>query len=315
MKEDVIRILKETGAIAITCGKAEPVEDKAWRQYMEWLEKGHHAGMTYLENHLPLRRDPRLLLEGAETIITLAYPFKPERYRPEEEAMIACYAFGDDYHDILRNYLKKAVGQLSDKYGGSYRICIDSAPIMERYWAVRTGLGTIGENGSVIVSGGGNMVFLAEILTTLQLHDFNWTNHKPSRSALSECNRCGACRKVCPAGAILKDGTVDSRRCLSYLTIEHKGDWPTTDALKAMTTKAGRNIIFGCDLCLRACHLNHSIPPTSIIGLKTRHEIFSLSKSEIEGMTQEEFSHRFSHSPIKRAKLAGLKRNIINTRH
>ena len=310
MKEEVIGILKETGAIAIAFGKADKVDDAVWHQYISWLKEGRHAGMSYLENHLPLRRDPRLLLEGAQTIITLAYPFKPTRFRDESKGMIACYAYGDDYHDILRNRLREAVKRLETLYGGQYRICIDSAPIMERYWAVRTGLGTLGENGSVIVPGGGSMVFLAEILTTFPLPDCNRVNLNYPHSEILKCTRCGACRKVCPAGAILEDGTVDSRLCLSYLTIEHKGDWMSTAALKAMDTKAGRNIIFGCDLCLRACHLNNGVNPTAISEFKARPEIFELTREKIREMTQEEFSTIFRGSPIKRAKLAGLKRNI-----
>ena len=302
-------ILIRSGAVAGGALRAEYVEDRAWESYLDWINNGCQAGMGYMENHLPIRRDPRLLLEGAETIISLAFPFKPLRFRDSEKGMIACYAYGSDYHDVIRARLNKAVGEMKECFGGEYRICIDSAPIMERYWAAQ--IFERGDNGSVIVPGYGNMVFLAEILTTLPLERYGpLFLVNASENGMSSCNHCGRCRKACPAGAILADGRVDSRRCLSYLTIEHRGEWTSPEAIEATQTEAGKNLIFGCDLCLRCCPLNRNTPPSDIEEFDPREEVMNLTKEDVKQMKQEDFSRIFKGSPIKRCKLNGLKRNI-----
>ncbi len=310
---EIENILRETGAVAIGYAKAKSVEDKAWNSYLGWIAEGHHAGMAYLENHSAIRRDPRLLLEGAESIISLAFSFKPPLFREEEKGMIACYAYGDDYHDAIRTRIQTAVKKLEKLYGGNYRICIDSAPIMERYWAVKAGIGTIGRNGSVIIPGHGNMCFLAEIVTTLSFDERTETpkeGRPEPEFCYQTCLSCGACVKECPAGAILPDTTIDSNRCLSYLTIEHRGEWTDPEQMEAMETNAAKNIIFGCDLCLRKCPLNHLTPISAITEFLPRKEIMELTKKDVERMEQTDFSRIFKGSPIKRCKLAGIKRNI-----
>lgn len=221
--------------------------------------------------------------------------------------MIACYAYGDDYHDVLRKRLQEATRKITALFGGNCRICIDSAPVMERYWAVKSGIGERGHNGMVIVPSTGNMTFLAEIITTLELTPgILFRQEVPD----TECNGCDSCLRRCPTNALRPDGTVDSRLCLSYLTIEHRGPWETPEALQAMATPDGKNTIFGCDLCLRSCHLNANTPASGLPELMPREDVMKLTREEAAEMTQEEFSRVFKGSPIKRCKLVGLKRNI-----
>ena len=308
MIREISAILKQRGAVAVGFAKAAPVEECVWNSFLNWLNWRGHAGMSYMENHSAIRRDPRLLLDGAKNIISLAFPFKPAQFREQDKGMIACYAYGLDYHDVIRKRLDRAVEEMRESFGGEYRICVDSAPIMERYWAVKAGIGEIGANGAVIVPGHGNMVFLAEIVTTL---DVGHTGN-PAKLDIDaqRCLNCGRCISECPANALHPDGTVESSRCLSYLTIEHRGDWMEHEAIEAMNTDAGKNLIFGCDLCLRNCLLNHSIPSTTIQEFRPSKEVMELTKEKVRRMEKEDFSRIFKGSPIKRCKLNGLKRNI-----
>jgi len=301
--EDRIRkIFMKSGAVSVGFASACEVEAGYARSFSEWLESGCNAGMAYMANHAALRKDPHLLLEGTSTVISLAFPFAPDKFRDNGLGMIACYAYGLDYHDIIRLRLSEAVKEAAEEFGGEYRICIDSAPVAERYWAVKAGVGFRGDNGSVIVPGHGGMVFLAEVLTTLKL--------TPDTPLKQECLHCGACTRACPGKALKSDGTVDSRRCISYLTIEHRGEWTEPEAIETMSTPAGENAIFGCDICLRACPLNKNIPATSIPEFRPLSGLMELSRAELSGLSPESFSRLFKDSPIKRAKLAGILRNI-----
>ena len=305
---EINSILEQSGAVAVGFAKAAPVEESAWKDFLDWIGKRGHAGMGYMENHSAIRRDPRLLLESAKSIISLAFPFKPPQFREKDKEMIACYAYGLDYHDVIRKRLNRAVEEMRESFGGEYRICVDSAPIMERYWAVKAGIGKIGANGAVIVPGHGNMVFLAEIVTTLDIDCSG--NPLKLDNDYRHCLHCGECIGECPASALLTDGTVESSRCLSYLTIEHRGEWTEPEAIETMNTDAGKNLIFGCDLCLRNCPLNYDTPSTAIHEFLPSREVMELSKEKIAELKQEDFSRIFKGSPIKRCKLSGLKRNI-----
>lgn len=311
----------DIGFIAIGAAKAEPIDEKAWNAFVRWLEDGNNAGMGYMANHQAIRRDPRLLLEGARTVISLAFSFAPPIFRNPSLPMIACYAYGDDYHEVLRRRLRQMVEKWERCHGGSYRICIDSAPIAERYWAVKCGIGTIGENGSVIVPGYGSMVFLAEVITTLPLEKINsilsednpFIKSRPDSSVYTEkktCNNCGSCIKACPGKAISQDGTIDAKRCLSYLTIEHRGVFTEASSIEALATPAGENTLFGCDLCLRSCPLNRNLSASNIEEFRPREEIMRLTAADIAEMSGENFSRIFKNSPLKRSKLHGLKRNL-----
>ena len=226
-KEDIRRIVLDAGACRVGFAAAGPVGDSTRRRYDSWIAGGRHAGMAYLGRYGDVRSDPRLLLDGAATVRSCAFDYRPSRRHP----LFADYSLGEDYHDVLRSRLTAAAEVICSRYGGLTRICVDTAPIRERYWAARAGVGVIGLNGLIIVDGIGSKVFLAEIL---------WTGEVgPDLSRLADiCMNCGACVRACPGRALGGDMTLDARSCNSYLTIEHRGDLPlaSTDASTAATS-------------------------------------------------------------------------------
>ena len=251
-------LLELSGACAFGTAPAAEVPEEEWRLFEAWLEAGMHAGMTYMERHKELRRDPRLLLEGAKTVISTAFNYR----QPNPYPAIATYALGEDYHIVIRKRLKSVVRCLKEEFGGEYRICVDSAPITERYWAQKCGVGSRSPvSGTIMVPTVGSMVFLAEILTTLDIPHFNSTpyNKYESESAVSEKNGSAGVSPKCPAGALLHGGTVDARRCVNYLTIEHQGEF-TPEQLKLLDTPGVKGKVFGCDVCQLACPSNSSAP-------------------------------------------------------
>lgn len=302
--EEIFEILRDCGACAVGTAVAGPVERHVAEGFDTWLASGHNAGMSYMSNWRDIRMDPRLLLEGARSVICTAFAY------PSSSGPIASYALGEDYHTVLRKVLEGAVERMRTRYGGEYRICVDSAPILERYWAEKCGIGYRGCNGLIIVPGIGSRVFLAEIVTTLPLP----ATPPLENSCDSDCLRC---QRGCPAGALQGDGTVDARRCLSYLTIEHRGEWDDTGAA-AMATPAGRATLYGCDICQRVCPRNSDAEASGLSAerirpeFEPRSEVTALTAQMVAEMTQEEFSWIFRGSPIKRAKLAGLRRNAMN---
>lgn len=302
-REWLRREILSSGAVAVGFAIAGAVDDEVMGQYREWIESGNHAGMEYLNRHIVLKSNPAFVLPEASTVISVAFSYAPKEFRDGSLPAIACYAYGDDYHDVIKKRLIPVVSHSKERLGGEWRICIDSAPLAERYWALKSGIGIRGYNGSVIVDGAGGYAFLAEIVTTVAI--------SPDGPSKDECKKCGACQKACPQKALNIDGRVDSRRCLNYLTIEHRGEWQE-DLADNMQTAAARNTLYGCDRCLRVCPYNREIIPTAIHEFEPRTRIMSLSAEEVFTLTQEEFSNLFKGSPIKRAKLAGLQRNAIN---
>lgn len=286
------------------------------KSYDAWIADGNAAGMNYLANHRNIRMAPELLLEDSKSIISLAFPYSPAEWREKSLPAIASYAYGMDYHEVIRNRLKTAVERLGELYGGDYRICVDSAPLFERLQAELSGVGRRSANGLIAVAGFGTRVFLAEILSTAQIPVIrNRRKIERNSSAPEFCINCGKCIEACPAGALKPDSNVDSRLCLSYLTIEHRGEWDEIGE-RAMSTRAGRTTLFGCDICQSVCPmnapLNPSIPPTWIEEFKPRASIMSLTARQAKEMTQTDFSLLFKNSPIKRSKLNGFLRNAAN---
>lgn len=303
-KEKILEILLSAGAVAAGIAKAEPV-DSGWAdRFDNWIEKGLNAGMDYMRNHAGIRRDPRLLLDGAKSVISVAFSYNHSRQRSGSLPSVAMYAYGDDYHDVLRRVLSEAVDTFKNLFGGNFRICIDSAPVMERYWAMKAGIGFLGMNDNIIVPGAGGRVFLAEIITDLEIPVDNPTLHL--------CENCGKCRRACPTGALREDGMIDCRKCLSYLTIEHRGEWSDHEAMEAVSTEAGRTTLYGCDRCVSVCPHNNGVSTDVISPLRPKDYIYSLDSDDILSMAQEDFSRQFKGSAIKRAKLTGLLRNARN---
>lgn len=243
MLADIRREVFAVGAYACGVVRAMPVTAEAVARYDEWLADGNAGNMDYLGRYGEVRRDPRLLLdgEGARTLIVTLFAYQDNVHPAEGVPYIAHYALGQDYHDVLRRRLKTVIGQLRPRFGGKWRVCVDSAPLMERYWAARAGLGVIGDNGCLIVPGVGANFFIATIVTTAQM-----PTDDPVEGT-SHCLGCGRCVRACPTGALRGDGSVDARRCISYLTIESHDDIPAN-------IPTG-NTLYGCDVCRRACPL------------------------------------------------------------
>lgn len=305
LREEIKSALREAGAVAVGVARAEEVEERAVESYAAWLGSGGAAGMAYMHNHLEIRRDPRLLLEGARSVVCMAFSYRTGRVRDPELPRISAYALLPDYHDwIKRNIRMSGVGVLLGEEGRDWRICVDSAPMMERYWAVKAGVGILGENGAVIVPGVGSEVFLAEIVTTLDL--------EADEPLGGDCGKCGRCRAACPTGALQENGTLDCGICLSYLTIEHRGDWTEERQKAAMGTAAGRSTLFGCDRCIAACPHNKK-PGTVARNLPAVSEgVIGLTAGDIIHSEAAALSARLKGSCLKRAKREGLLRNALN---
>lgn len=297
---DIALIMRLTGADAAGVAVVAPVDDDAVRRYDSWIAAGNHAAMDYMERYGDVRRDPRLLLPGARSVIMLAYSYFTPGQQPASAPQIALYARGSDYHNILRRRLSAAVRELKMRFGGDYRICIDSAPLRERYWAVKAGLGFIGRNSQLIVPGIGSYCFLAAIVTTLRLP-------QSPEADRSGCDGCGRCEKACPGRAIIPGRcAIDARRCLSYLTIEAGR---TEDATRPWPEGVRRgNRLLGCDVCQAVCPHNSHPRETSIAQFLPREAVMNLTVRQLQEMDQETFDTLFAGSPVRRAPLAHLKR-------
>lgn len=257
---------------------------------MAWIADGHHGSMGYMARNMDIRFDPRLLLDGAQSIISMAFPYRQaDGYH---HPLIADYALGRDYHAVIRERLAPVQELLHDEYGAESRICVDSAPILERYWAQRSGVGFIGENHQLIVPGAGSEVFLAELITTLRLESDEATARK--------CAGCGRCVASCPASA-LSEG-FDARKCRSYLSIEHRGELPEG-------TRLGSCVI-GCDICQRCCPENEGVEAAGISDFAVRPEIASLTAKELAEMTSGAWKRLTSGSAMARLSVGQLRRNM-----
>lgn len=309
MKEEIRKNLLSAGVAAVGFSRAGKVEDEVTLKYDEWIAEGFHGEMEYLRRHAPLKRTTNNVLPGAKTVISLAFSYFPDEWRDETLPYVSAYAYSEDYHIVLRERLRPIVEGFKLKYGGIWRICIDSAPISERYWALRSGIGRRGLNGAVIVDGCGAFAFLVEILTTLELD--------PDTSSEEKCMGCRKCIDVCPSGALCGDGTMDARRCINYLTIEKKGDF--SDEEKNLL-REGNGYLFGCDKCLRICPHNSLSTHNSEIKksqlFKMSESIRKANLSEFLQMDGDSFKSKFNRSPLQYAGYPILRRNsetLINS--
>lgn len=302
LKQRLVAAAMEAGAQKAGFAHAVEVDADNLGYYQRWLAAGNHGCMGYLENHQSIRRDPRKLLENAEahTVMVCAFPYYHPDAQSPDAARIAMYAHGSDYHEVLRQRLQP-IKQLLESEGYSARICVDSAPLMERYWAVRAGVGFIGRNRMLIVPHMGSYFFLAEIITDAPV--------EPDEPCTLSCGDCGRCTQACPGGALRCTGGFDSRLCLSYLTIEHRGDLPATLSASRPLCEALGNRIYGCDECQRVCPHNANPPETAITEFRIRPALRTITREQILAMTPTDFSAIFAHSAVKRTKLAGLQRN------
>lgn len=270
-----------------------PVDAVAAAQFRRWLADGRHGEMSYLEKYPDLRLDPRTLLDGARTLIVVGFPYYTDEHI---NLPISLYARGRDYHEVVRERLT----DVASKLPGESRVCVDTAPLRERYWASRAGLGFIGRNNQLIIPGLGSYFFLGFILNT-ELYDDAPPANGPAASACGECRRCV---DACPGQCLSADASgLDARRCLSYLTIEFRGE-----------IDSPLPTLYGCDVCQRVCPHNAAARPTPIADFHPNEEFAALTPADIATMTPERFSTLFRHSAIKRTKLPGLQRNLAALR-
>lgn len=274
-------------------------------RYRQWIENGYAGKMGYLERHLPLKVDVRQLLAEAKSVISLAmnyYTLDPPKALAEDPArgQISRYAWGDDYHDVIRQRLSELVDFIKKTAETELktRVCVDTAPIIEREYAQKAGIGWIAKNTNLIHWRSGSWYFLAEVLINIDLE----SDTAPLRGS---CGTCTRCIEACPTDAIIEPNLLDSRLCISYLTIELKESIP-----KALRPKIG-NLIFGCDICQEVCPWNSKAVPTDEPAFQPRNGNLTPKLLSLIGMTQQEFSRRFKGSPIKRTKRRGFLRNVL----
>ena len=288
---------KALGFLSCGISKADFLEEEAPR-LEQWLSQNYHGEMAYMANHFDKRLDPRVLVPGAKSVVSLLLNYHSKEKQTDVEApKIASYAFGDDYHKVIKDKLKQLMSFIHQEIGEVQgRVFVDSAPVMDKAWAAKSGLGWIGKNTNLISKKAGSFFFIAELILDLELeHDLPATDH---------CGSCTACIDACPTDALLAPYQIDGSKCISYVTIELKNEIPTDFHGKM------DNWAFGCDVCQTVCPWNRFATPHSEPAFNPPDELLSLSKNEWEEMTQEVFSVIFKNSAIKRTKYEGLKRNI-----
>ena len=282
------------------CGiaKAELLNEDA-RRLEQWLNKGLHGSMQYMENYFDLRIDPSKLVPGAKSVITLMMNYFPETKQKNNVPKIAKYAYGNDYHEVIRTKLKELIIKLKKEVGDiNGRGFVDSAPVLERAWAQKSGLGWVGKNGNLINKKSGSFFFIATLIVDIEL--------KYDNSFIKDyCGTCTRCIDSCPTDAILPDKVVDGSKCISYFTIELK-DALIPDEMKGKFD----NWMFGCDTCQDVCPWNRFSKPTKEINFKPLPAILNFSSNDWEELTEESFKIIFKNSPLKRSKFNGVKRNL-----
>ena len=282
------------------CGiaKAEQLTEDA-RKLEQWLNKGMHGKMQYMENHFDLRTDPTKLVPGALSVITLLKNYYPTEQQKPNTPLIAKYAWGKDYHEVIRTTLKTFLASLRQKIGNiNGRGFVDSAPVLERAWAVKSGLGWVGKNGNLIHKNAGSFFFIATLIV-----DFPLVYDDPL--VKDYCGTCTKCITACPTEAILPNKQIDGSKCISYYTIELK-DAMLNEGMKDQF----QNWLFGCDICQDICPWNRFSQPHQEPAFEPIPAILNLSTSEWEDLTEETFKTVFKDSPLKRTKFSGIKRNL-----
>ena len=266
-----------------------------------WLKQGYHARMGYMANHFKKRTDPTLLVEGARTVISLLYNYYTNRVQKDPEApVLSKYAYGKDYHFVLKDKMHELfdyIKSLHPEVKG--RVFVDSAPVLDRAWARQAGLGWIGKNSMLISRVAGSFVFIGEIILNLELE----YNQVPESDFCGSCTRC---MEACPTGAILDNRTLDSERCISYQTIENKGE--ISPELKGKLS--GR--IFGCDICQEVCPWNRKAKQHREAAFNPHKELMELSGEEWQNMSREHYEYLFHESPVERAGYEKLRATMAS---
>ncbi|SFW68695.1 epoxyqueuosine reductase [Sinomicrobium oceani] len=289
---------KRLGFMACGISKAEFLESEAPR-LERWLEQNMHGEMGYMENHFDKRLDPRLLVDGAQSVISLTLNYFPEKVQEDTDSpKISKYAYGKDYHFVIKEKLKELLGSIQEHIGEvGGRAFVDSAPVLDRAWATRSGLGWIGKNSNLITKQVGSFFFIAELIIDLELEYDHPT-------ATDHCGSCTACIDACPTQAIVEPMVVDGSKCISYFTIELKGNIPSEFEGKF------DDWMFGCDVCQDVCPWNRFSKPHREPLLDPHPDLLGMNKKDWEDITEDVFREVFRKSAVKRTKYEGLKRNI-----
>jgi len=282
------------------CGiaRAQQLDEDA-RRLEAWLSKGMHGQMHYMENHFDLRTNPARLVPGARSVITLLLNYFPAAQQSSEVPKISKYAYGKDYHEVIREKLHLLIDNIKQEIGDiNGRGFVDSAPVLERSWALKSGLGWIGKNGNLITKKNGSFFFIATLICDLELeYDSPFTK--------DYCGSCTKCIDHCPTEAILPNKIIDGSKCISYFTIELK-----EELLPENMKGKFNNWMFGCDVCQDVCPWNRFSKATTETAFTPLPEILNLSTKEWMELTEETFKAIFKHSPLKRTKFKGIQRNL-----
>lgn len=282
-----------------SCGisKADLLDQDA-EHLKKWLDQNHEGEMAYMRNHFEKRTDPRLLVENARSVISVLLNYFPERTLQDDgEFKISKYAYGKDYHFVLKEKLAELLKFIEDLTGKRIaRMFVDSAPVLDRRWAQKSGLGWIGKNTCLITKEQGSFFFIGEIILDLEL-----TADKP---IMDYCGSCTKCLNACPTNALIAPMRLDSRKCISYLTIENKNEIPEQYKGKF------DHWIFGCDICQDVCPWNNKAIPTLVSEFKPSEDFTQMKQDDWVNLDQKKFNKLFEDSAVLRTKFAGLKRNI-----
>ncbi|APW32876.1 epoxyqueuosine reductase [Prevotella intermedia ATCC 25611 = DSM 20706] len=315
------------GFFACGIARAEPVDAETAAAVRGWISKGSQATMDYMANYTEKRLNPCLLVPGTKSIVSLAMNYAPAQTMPETEYQLAAYAYGQDYHDVMKAKLRQLAALIANKFEGEndsevgendgnstaittpktnktseeptgeIRVFVDTAPVLERYWAQRAGLGWIGKNHQLIIPRAGSMFFLGEIFLPYEFESYD--SPMPSR-----CGNCRRCIEACPTCAITDEWGFDSEKCLSYQLIENRGEL-SEQAKQSMGTT-----IYGCDRCQTACPWNKFATPNTTPEFQPKSELLAMTKADWHNLTIDEYRALFKGSAVKRVKFDGLKRNI-----
>ena len=287
---------KRLGFLSCGISKAEFLEDEAPR-LENWLNKNMHGEMSYMANHFDKRLDPTLLVPDSKSVVSLLLNYFPEETQANETYKISKYAYGEDYHFVIKDKLKQLLNFIQDEIGEVHgRAFTDSAPVLDKAWAAKSGLGWIGKHSNLITKSNGSFYFIAELIIDLELdYDYAVTDH---------CGSCTACLDACPTQAITEPYVVDGSKCISYFTIELKNEIPSD-----MKGKFD-DWMFGCDICQDVCPWNRFSKPHKEPLFNSSKELLTMSKKEWEEITEEVFQKTFEKSAVKRTKYSGFIRNI-----
>jgi epoxyqueuosine reductase len=287
---------KRLGFLSCGISKAEFLEEEAPR-LEKWLNKNMHGEMAYMENHFDKRLDPTKLVEGSKSVISLLLNYYPEESQNQNTFKVSKYAYGQDYHHIIKSKLKELQEFMAQEIGEVHgRAFVDSAPVLDKAWAAKSGLGWIGKHSNLLTQQVGSFYFIAELIVDLELeYDHRVTDH---------CGTCTACIDACPTQAIVEPFVVDGSKCISYLTIELKNQIPTEFKGKM------DDWMFGCDVCQDVCPWNRFSKSHREPLFNPHPDLLSMTKKDWEEITEDVFMKVFQKSAVKRTKFSGLKRNI-----